>query len=148
MGYKNVVLGSFSSFEFIFWPFLGHSKSSQDILGFKDGHVQDHWLPFQRFFSKTPLHDNTARFWTRNRPGDTLDNTGCNRDMMEYDHVQHDLGGTDNFEPGNAPNTSAFEKFGQSDVIPGLVGNNSTANPARGGIASGLSQWNPQNNDW
>ena len=67
---------------------------------------------------------------------------------MEYDHVQHDLGGTDNFEPGNAPNTSAFEKFGQSDVIPGLVGNNSTANPARGGIASGLSQWNPQNNDW
>lgn len=103
------------------------------------------WHPIGHLLA-SGSYDNTARFWTRNRPGDTLDNTGCNRDMMEYDHVQHDLG-TDNFEPGNAPNTSAFEKFGQSDVIPGLVGNNSTANPASG-IASGLSQWNPQNNDW
>ena len=49
---------------------------------------------------------------------------------MEYDHVQHDLGTTD-YEPGNAPNTSAFEKFSQSDVIPGIVGQTSTANPAQ-----------------
>merc|ERR1719219_1564416 len=43
--------------------------------------------------------DNTARFWTRNRPGDTIDSTGCNRDAMDYDHTAEN---NDNAESGNA----------------------------------------------
>ena len=53
--------------------------------------------------------------------------------------MQQQLGyNDDSFEPGNAPNTSAFEKFGQSDVIPGLVSQNKISTTSD-------NQWS---NDW
>jgi len=67
-------------------------------------------------------NDNTARFWARNRPGDTLDLTGCNRDSMEYDHVQIDH----NQQETAGESSNLVEKFQTSDVIPGIHGSGAT----------------------
>ena len=32
-------------------------------------------------------NDNTARFWVRNRPGEKMDHTGCNKDHEEHEQA-------------------------------------------------------------
>lgn len=84
-------------------------------------------------------NDNTARFWTRNRPGDDIDDTGCNRDVSDhneyhdentsYGPFKHNTGYVPGGgQPGNLPTEQVrrtvadriYSFLMKDDIIPGL----------------------------
>lgn len=89
-------------------------------------------------------NDNTARFWTRNKPGDEIDESGCNRDALDHadyhdentsqygpfkhntGYVPGGVGGS--ITPGNLPTEQVrktvaeriYAFLSKDDIIPGL----------------------------